>query len=441
MTAEIGIGNQSGVVLAADSAVSETDYSGRVQAIYNSAQKLYTLGWQHYVGLLIYGNASYEGTPWSVLFNHYDKKIGETRLDYINDYQTALLDYLAEEPLLKLELGDDQSTIFRVINSLIYTLCCEFQQGNYNVDEFGNFVYSELNDFASNYLQNAQQNNSPLAVDNYSEDQFVNEFYNQLLKIDTVNPNAEGLVIKLMKSQSQEIGISLNGDNQYHNLFTEAMNRMWMHALYIILFYGISSGQWKWNGYSGVVIAGYGIKDNWPVVKELKIYGYVGSHPIFTVEPILQIGSKFSQGSFTNHSLFIPFAQSDVANTLCYGYSSEIYNNMMDTLINKTALSSEEKEKVSRQIDQYFIENYTRPFNSEIAMLNIPELAEIAETMIKVTSFERQYNGNHYATVGGPIDILSITPGDGPVWIKKKHYYDPNTRDNLGKQLRLQRGK
>lgn len=43
MTAEIGIGNQSGIVLAADSAVSETDYTGKVQAIYDSAQKLYTL--------------------------------------------------------------------------------------------------------------------------------------------------------------------------------------------------------------------------------------------------------------------------------------------------------------------------------------------------------------------------------------------------------------
>ncbi|MFR0771351.1 MAG: hypothetical protein ACLSH6_04260 [Limosilactobacillus pontis] len=89
MTAEIGIGNQAGIVLAADSAVSETDYRGQVQAIYDSAQKLYTLGWQHYIGLLTYGNASYEGTPWSVLFNHYQRQVGSDRLPHVTDYQAA----------------------------------------------------------------------------------------------------------------------------------------------------------------------------------------------------------------------------------------------------------------------------------------------------------------------------------------------------------------
>ena len=108
--------------------------------------------------------------------------------------------------------------------------------------------------------------------------------------------------------------------------------------------------------------------------------------------------------------------------------------------MNKTDLPVDVKNQINQQLAEYFYNTYGAPFESEIAMLNIPELAEIAETMIKVTSFERQYNGDHFATVGGPIDVLTITPNDGPVWIQKKQYFDPNSRENLGWQLRLQHG-
>ncbi|MGN1283388.1 MAG: hypothetical protein ACI4UB_06195 [Limosilactobacillus sp.] len=437
MTAEIGIGNQGGIVLAADSAVSETDYSGRVQAIYDSAQKLYTLGWQHYVGLLLYGNASFEGTPWSVLFDHFKRQVGSERLPHIDDYQATFFKYLCAEHLVDLPVTDQRSTVYQVADSLAYTLCQDFQGGNRNSDELASFIQGELNTIAQNYLQ---ANNGQFAVDNYSEDQFADEYAAQLFQLDPNQPEREGLVVKLMKARAQQINIDLNGDNNYHNLFFDQMTGLWLKALYIILFCGLSSGQWKGIASSGVVIAGYGSQDDWPVLKQLNIYGCVGQHPIYTVADVQQVG-QVNQNGDIQRSLFLPLAQTDVADTLQLGISSDIYSELEDTLMNKTDLPNETKQQIFRQINNYFYVNYVGPFTSEIAMLNIPELAEIAETMIKVTSFERQYNGDHYATVGGPIDILAITPNDGPVWIRKKHYFDPNTRDNLGRQLRLQRGK
>ncbi|MFQ9706314.1 MAG: hypothetical protein ACLRX6_04380 [Limosilactobacillus pontis] len=187
------------------------------------------------------------------------------------------------------------------------------------------------------------------------------------------------------------------------------------------------------------MIAGYGSQDNWPVLKQLNIYGCVGTHPIYTVADIDQVGQQEADGSI-QRSIFLPLAQTDVANTLRFGISDDIYGEMEDTLMNKTDLPSDVKQRIMQQITGYLYSTYGGPFAAEITMLNIPELAEIAETMIKVTSFERQYNGDHYATVGGPIDILAITPNDGPVWIHKKHYFDPDTRDNLGRLLRLQHG-
>ena len=52
------------------------------------------------------------------------------------------------------------------------------------------------------------------------------------------------------------------------------------------------------------------------------------------------------------------------------------------------------------------------------------ELAEMAESLVNLTSFKRRVTLD-VETVGGPIDVAVISKGDGFVWIKRKHYFDP----------------
>ena len=53
------------------------------------------------------------------------------------------------------------------------------------------------------------------------------------------------------------------------------------------------------------------------------------------------------------------------------------------------------------------------------------ELALIAETLVNITSFKGKISFA-METVGGPIDVLLITKGDGPVWVKRKNYFNPD---------------
>ena len=54
------------------------------------------------------------------------------------------------------------------------------------------------------------------------------------------------------------------------------------------------------------------------------------------------------------------------------------------------------------------------------------KLAILAETLANnTTAFKRRISLSA-ETVGGPVDVLLITKGDGPVWIKRKHYFDPD---------------
>ncbi len=48
----------------------------------------------------------------------------------------------------------------------------------------------------------------------------------------------------------------------------------------------------------------------------------------------------------------------------------------------------------------------------------------MAEAPINLTSLKRRVSLDQ-ETVGGPIDIAIISKGDGFVWIKRKHYFDP----------------
>ena len=57
-------------------------------------------------------------------------------------------------------------------------------------------------------------------------------------------------------------------------------------------------------------------------------------------------------------------------------------------------------------------------------MLPKDELAAMAEALVNLTKFRRRISQDR-ETVGGPIDVAVITKGDGFVWIKRKHYFDP----------------
>ena len=53
--------------------------------------------------------------------------------------------------------------------------------------------------------------------------------------------------------------------------------------------------------------------------------------------------------------------------------------------------------------------------------------------MVNLTSFKRHCTKS-VETVGGPIDVLVITKGDGPIWVKRKQYFD--IKDNIDFKLR-----
>jgi len=44
--------------------------------------------------------------------------------------------------------------------------------------------------------------------------------------------------------------------------------------------------------------------------------------------------------------------------------------------------------------------------------------------LINLTSFKMKFSVGT-ESVGGPVDVAAITKGDGFIWIKRKHYFEP----------------
>jgi hypothetical protein len=56
----------------------------------------------------------------------------------------------------------------------------------------------------------------------------------------------------------------------------------------------------------------------------------------------------------------------------------------------------------------------------------------VAEALVNLTSFKRRVTMDA-ETVGGPVDVCVITKGDGLVWIKRKHYFNPELNHSFFK--------
>ena len=86
-------------------------------------------------------------------------------------------------------------------------------------------------------------------------------------------------------------------------------------------------------------------------------------------------------------------------------------------------------ETIARVQQQYYI----NPIFELIGMQPIDEMASTAKTFIELTSFKRKIV-NTLETVGGPVDVLAISKGEGPIWIERKHYF--NIENNIDYKIR-----
>lgn len=418
MTAEIAIMNKKAIALAADSAVTIRG-ANRDAKIYNSENKLFLLSKYAPVGIMIYGDAEFMGMPWETIIKLFRGSLQKTTFESLAAYATYLIEYL-EKPK-GLISSEDQKGWFDV---LVYT------------------TFSSLRSDIQKRIQEIQDKSigmSEIEIENLNNEVIRKEITAQWEKLRSLKvlKNLESIIDQDIKSDYADL-INSEIRDVFQELPLDADLKSKLMDMAVWAF-----TKNTFNGTTGVVIAGFGTKDVFPVYVNFECQ-LVLKNKLKHTE--LEVVESAKAGSVIRF-----FAQSDMAKTFVRGVDptmsnfsrftiSKKFKELKDVFLAKIKgivtdpknLQSIEKElddnvrtsikAYGEQMEEYRKNEITDPILETIATMPKDELAIAAETLVNVTSFKRKVSGEAQ-TVGGPIDVAVISKGDGFIWIKRKHYF------------------
>lgn len=418
MTAEIVIMNKQAIALASDSAVTMTHEMG--EKIKTSANKLFALSKYHPVGIMIYNNADLMGIPWETIIKIYRNKLGAKEFDSLKEYSDDFIEFL-----------DNGNSLFSDSIQKEYLLFAVYAYFYYMEEDILNLVESIISE-----KQKITQNEIKKRISKIIEEHY--EKWTNASNIPSIPDSHKNEII----DQYGEII-----DDVMHEVFQELpiskLHSDQLKEIAASLFSKFPDGIISPN-LSGVVFAGFGEKEFFPIIKDYEIEGIVNNKLKYRESLSDEISHK------TDASI-IPFAQRDMVDTFIQGidpsyknleesYLTKIFDEFAELALNTLKNEATENKSKSKKIlqkssdkiiadfqtklENYRQEMYIDPVLSVVSMLSKDELAAMAETLVNLTSFKRKITMGS-ETVGGPIDVAVISKGDGFVWIKRKHYFKP----------------
>lgn len=416
MTAEIGILNRHGVALATDSAVT---IGG--QKVFNSANKLFALSKFHPVGIMIYGNGSFMGVPWDTIIKSYRKQLKNDRMEYLELYADDFIRYLfsneaffsseSEKGYVRRNFYSRYNNLLDKANEEIYELFKErAPQDNERFDILVKAIDSEL--------KKLKETDNLIGFDKEFIDDFISNYSETILNI--VIHTTEIDLTDEIKAKILELAVLYFMKDTFFNQ-------------------------------TGVVIAGFGEKDIFPRLYQYDVEGKILKKNKYKLRKVTKIGAENTEDETI--VTISPFAQQEMVHLFIAGIHPYI-NHKIFSLINEFTsqlshiikqilnqispdieLNSDDEEGINQlgtqilnairsKFEEFKDDKHVQPLLDAVANLPKEELAALAEALINLTSIKRKMTID-IETVGGPIDVAVITKGDGFVWIKRKHYFQP----------------
>jgi hypothetical protein len=414
MTTEVAVMNIQGIALAADSAVTINYPDG--QKIYNSVNKLFTLSKYAPVGIMVYGVAELTNVPWETIIKVFREELGDKRFPHLSDYADHLFEYIKNHKGMFLEEYQERqlfNSVFLQYMAILRVIDHEVDQtirrkGKVSDSQIRNIVVSAVRECHAMWTTADRLPDVPS-----DHSQRIRHKWRSRIEA----------VIELV----------------FQDLSIGSTTRSRLIEIASLVF----TADLFPDSVSGLVIAGFGEEDYLPSVVTFDIEGVL-------LDYVKMRKSGQSAISGKSSGVVIPFAQGEMVYLFMEGIDQglehyvhhaldDFVDEMADDLAASTGVVGRDEKILRDQIgkakenlaDQFFRrlatyrkENQVRPITSAVANLPKEELAVMAETLVSLTSFKRRVTHDP-ETVGGPIDVAIISKGDGFIWIKRKHYFDP----------------
>jgi hypothetical protein len=424
MTAEVVVLNRMAVALAADSAVTIGD-----SKIYNTVNKLFTLSKHHPVGIMIFGNAQYMGIPWETVIKLYREGLGRKKFGTLQAYTRNFLRFLARE--------------FRVSGDVERQRIVQIWWAYFR--ELSDRIRSVLLDRAKkSTLDQADVNRLVLAV--------IQGHVAALRARETLPQYRNIRPRSIWKRFRHEFdGVTASAFAGRH-LTAVSVKNLQQYAGLILVKSEFSLST------SGLVFAGFGDDDLFPSICPVVCSGKLLGRLKVREDPRQTVTANADADAFIG-----AFAQKEMVYRFMEGIDPEysdylragigtLMGSLSDRLIAKSHGSAAQRARraaqarrvVNKMVDDFEKrasnarhDYFVRPILNIVGALPKDELAELAWSLVNITSLKRKISMDA-ETVGGPIDVAVISKGDGFIWIRRKHYFKPELNPSfLQKYLEL----
>ncbi|MDF3194268.1 hypothetical protein [Pseudomonas sp. 1928-m] len=428
MTAEIAIMNRHAVVLAADSATTVTSWKDGAQErrYFKGANKLFELSRTEPVGLMIYGSAGLQGVPWELAIKAFRESLGSETHDELSGYADHFFDFVEHHD--KLFTAEQKTT------SLITLIgAASWRLQTIVLD----LLATHGHDAEGASLADFQQ-----AIDNAAKSVAAMELNSLLTEADVASAVAT-LAEEFHRSVGEHLPIFL-GKDERANLIPEFTKTLVTLAVKQFCDYADRTG---------LVIAGYGKDDYYPVLEVFECYGFLGDRLIFS----RQEATSRKMGP-NAPAIIQPFATTSMIDTFRFGVAPDAFGAVYESSV--TALTDFAKQVMSEcggadkidderlstlvsdarqaHTDVWFQETRNQhftPLSNVIHSLPIPDMAGLAKSLIELESLKERVT-KPSESVSGPIDVAVISKYDGFVWIDRKHYFKPEFNPRFMKRLK-----
>ncbi|MBR7553658.1 hypothetical protein ACFFJI_03460 [Allobacillus sp. GCM10007491] len=410
MTAEVSIMNKHGMSMAADSAIT-SGFDG-VPKVYNSANKLFPLSKEHPIGFMVYGSASFMEIPWEVIIKSYRDYLGNKHFNNVQDYFDDLMDFLRQDSRFKNEELED-IIVYRTFSDLLKQMIRRVET---EIEEDGDETDDERK--VRKLLEKE--------VDRQTKAFLTEE---ALLEIDYKSFEATFFdTIQEIKDEYIEFETSKTFSKKLCRLAFESVKNDFFS-----------------RGSTGFVIAGYGEEEIFPHLLNYRLEGFV----LGTLKYKLLKERKidYRQNKQDGTAVIEAFAQREMVDSFMVGIEPHMEETMfgiIDRVLseypeqiqrhlgidldekqvsNLKEMGNELYHSIKDALDDYQKRNYLQPLLGIVRSLPKDELANMAETLMNLTSFKRKLT-RATESVGPPIDVAVISKGDGFVWVKRKSYFN-----------------
>jgi hypothetical protein len=416
MTAIVGVLNKHAVAIAADSAVTMSGPAGR--KVLNRANKIFTLSKYHPIGVMIYNSANLMSVPWDIIVKLYRKELKDKMFLSVSDYANDFLAFLYSKKFFS-----DKESHLAYLYNLVYDI-----------------VINELGREAGRLCGGITDSNKIEVVNK------IGELLGELKKSCDNREKCEKL------SDYQLADFKIYANDLFDGIMEELKNIDPSPELRLKLEETIHSllvAKENITPYSGLIFVGYGESELYPSLTPVNVSLVVDGRLRYYIDKDKEVSITES-----NYSAIVPFAQTDVINTILSGVDPHLetifvtnlkktiskYNVVISDLIRHkdSVLADQILNLDTKPLEEMFFslnqeikkKEYTTPLVRAISSLEKEDLVDVAESLISLTSLKRRMTFAE-ESVGGPVDVAVISKCDGFIWIKRKHYFDPTLNSHF----------